>query len=188
MSVERDRFQFEVGKPQPNWDTALDNLNALAMFEMLPALAGLQPDQRDEVARQADRILAIQRGWRDSADRIEFAVDVVKDRKITSYPSSIPDDQVEDARKFLIGLLSPANSQAGRMSFSTVEAAGIAAIQEINPTSIAVNREFAGTVFQQGRVFGFTPPKEGGEKDSDPNVPAPLNTTKVGIYHTHGAG
>lgn len=186
MSVQRDRFEAEVRKPQPNWETVIDNLNALAMFEMLPALAGLQPAIRNEVVNQSRRILRTQRGWRGSCDRIEFAADVINDQRVTSWPSDLPNEQVEDARNFLASLLRPATNQAGREVFPTADAAAIAAIQETSPISVAINREFSGSIFKRGSRFGFTPPVRGGERDSDPNVPVPPRTTAVGIYHMHG--
>jgi len=190
MSDERDRFEAEVRRPQPDWDTAIDKLSSLAMFEMLPSLTSLQPASRTEVVQQARRILASVRGWQGACDRIEFAADVITDQRLTSWPGSLPDEQVEDARNFLINLLRPASSQAGRAGFPNADAAGIAAIQEVNPISIAVKLEFSGSVFQRGRgtFFGFTPPKKGETTASDPNVPVPAGTTKVAIYHTHGTG
>jgi hypothetical protein len=188
MSQQRDLFEAELRKPQPNWDVAIDNLNALAMFEMLPALAPLTPALRTQVVSNARRILDTQRGWTGAADRIDFAVDVVNDRRLTSWSSGVPDNQVDDARDFLANLLRPANSGAGRTSFGNTDAAAIAAILEINPSSIAINREFSGTVFQRGASFGFTAPVRGGATDSNPNVPVPPGTVAVAIYHTHGNG
>lgn len=188
MTVQRDRFEGEVRRPQPNWETAIDHLSSLAMFEMLQSLASLQAVLRDEVLRQARRILASLRGWVGACDRIDFAIDVIKDRKLTSWPKDLPDEQVEDARNFLITLLRPSKSQAGRVTYRTADAAGIAAVQEVNPISIAVKAEFSGAVYQLGSFFSFTPPKKGEATASDPNVPVPAGTTKVAIYHTHGAG
>jgi hypothetical protein len=188
MSQQRDLFEAELRKPQPNWDVAIDNLSALAMFEMLPALAPLAPALRTQIASKARSILDTQRGWTGAADRIDFAVDVVNDRKITSWSSTVPDNQVDDARDFLVNLLRPASSSAGRTGFRNTDDAAIAAILEINPSSIAINREFSGTVFQRGASFGFTPPVRGGATDSDPNVPAPPGAVAVAMYHTHGNG
>lgn len=188
MSVQRDRFEAEVRQPQPNWETAIDNLSSLAMFEMLPTLANLQPASRTEVVRQARRILASIRGWIGAFDRIEFATDVISDRRLTSWPGNLPDEQVDDARNFLINLLKPTTSQAGRARYPNADEAGIAAVQEVNPISIAIKLEFSGSVFQQGTFFGFTPSQKGEAQASDPNVPVPVGTTKVAIYHTHGTG
>ena len=117
MSQQRDLFEAELRKPQPNWEVVIDNLNALAMFEMLPALAPLTAALRTQIVRMARSILETQRGWAGAADRIDFAVDVVNDRKITSWSSTVPDNQVDDARDFLVNLLRPANSNAGRAAF-----------------------------------------------------------------------
>jgi hypothetical protein len=188
MSAQRDNFETEVRGSQPNWEKAVDNLSALAMFEMLPTLAGLPPATRAEVVNHARAILSDQRGWRGAFERIDFAADVVNDRRLTSWPSSIPNDQVEDARNFLTDLLRPTRSQAGRAGFTLADAAGIAAVGEINPTSIAIKLEFSGSVFQLGPAFGFTPPKKGEPTSADPFVPVPAGATLVAIYHTHGAG
>jgi hypothetical protein len=106
------------------------------MFEILPALAPLTPALRTHVVSNARSILHKQRGWTGAADRIDFAADVVNDRRLTSWSSTVPDNQVDDARD-------------GRTAFVNTDGAAIAAILEINPTSIAINREFSGTVFQQ---------------------------------------
>jgi hypothetical protein len=188
MSQQRDLFEAELRKPQPNWEVAIDNLNALAMFEMLPALAPLTAALRTQIVSMARSILETQRGWAGAADRIDFAVDVVNDRKITSWSGTVPDNQVDDARDFLANLLRPANSNAGRAAFRNLDDAAIAAILEINPSSIAINREFSGTVFQQGVSFGFTSPVRGGATDSNPNVPVPAGTVAAAMYHTHGNG
>lgn len=184
MSVQRDRFAAEVAKPQPDWETAVDNLG-LAMFEMLPALAAAQPVVRAEVVRQARRILVTQRGWQGAFDRIDFAADVVNDWRLTSWPQSLPDAQVEDARNFLIDLLKPANSGAGRTLFPTADAAAIAAIDEISPTTNAIRIEFSGSIFQRGSSFSFTPPERGEATSSNANVPVPAGTRRIGPYHTH---
>lgn len=188
MSIQRTRFEEEVQKAQPNWEAAIDNLSALAMFEMLPALATLQDTVRGRVLEQARQILGLQRQWLGARDRIEFACDVVHDRRLTSWSRDLPEDQVEDARSFLITLLRPGKSRAKQTIFLNLDSAAIAAIEEINPTSIAINREFSGTVFQRGPSFGFTAPVRGGATDSEPNVPVPPGTTPRAIYHTHGNG
>ena len=89
MSQQRDLFEAELRKPQPKWEVAIDNLNALAMFEMLPALAPLTTALRTQIVGKARSILETQRGWAGAADRIDFAVDVVNDRKITSWSSTV---------------------------------------------------------------------------------------------------
>jgi len=73
MSQQRDLFEAELRKPQPNWEVVIDNLNALAMFEMLPALAPLTAALRTQIAGKARSILETQRGWSGAGDRIDFA-------------------------------------------------------------------------------------------------------------------
>jgi hypothetical protein len=188
MSLERSRFEAELRKDSPDWTVAVDNLNALSMPEMLATLMNLSPAVRADVLKQVFRILGSQRGWSASVNRIDFAMDVVSARKITSWAHDVLDAQVEDARNFLVNLLSPRSSQAERGAFSTPDAAAIAALVEINPVSIAINREFAGSIYKSGQNFGFTRPKRGNERDSDPDVPVPAGSKAVGNYHTHGNG
>jgi hypothetical protein len=64
----------------------------------------------------------------------------------------------------------------------------MAAVQEINPTSIAIKKEFSGSVFRLGSSFGFTEPRRGESTDADPFVPVPAGATQIALYHTHGAG
>jgi Domain of unknown function (DUF4329) len=186
VSQQRERFEAELRQAQPNWEAAIDNLNALAMSEMLPALAGLTPGLRSQVLSQTRSILGA-RGWAASVDRIEFAIDVVNDRAIRSWPSSVPSTQVDEAMDFIVNLLHPA-SAASRSAFSSTDDAAITAIRQINPASVAINREFAGSIFRRGTGFGFTAPVRGGARDSDPNVPVPAGSVAVGMYHTHGNG
>ena len=189
MSIQRNLFEMEVRKPQPDWASAVDNLSALAMFEMLPALAGLSPEKRKETVKKSWEILSVQRQWKGAFDRIDFAADVINDQRITSTPKDLAEDQIEDARKFLIVLLKVkiTSSKAGRELFSTADAAAIEGILEIIALSIAISREFSGSIFQRAGRFGFTPPVRGNERDSDPNVAVPAGSTAVGYYHTHGS-
>jgi hypothetical protein len=94
--------QFEGYVLARNWEPAVDALNSLAMFEMLPPLARLSPALRTEVLKQALQILSLQRGWQGSYDRIRFASETVTTRSIPKWTSSwLPVDQVDDAKRFL---------------------------------------------------------------------------------------
>ena len=187
MSPQRDAFESEVKKPSPDWTTAIDNLAALAMFEMLPALAGLSAPLRKEVASQAWKLLSVERNWKGSYDRVDFAVDVVTDQQVNQKDTRAPADQIEDATGFSIALLKPAKSMADRAGFGSADVAAIAALQEISPTTKAIGMEFASSIFSQSGSFGFTAAKRGDATSSDSNVPVPGGTTAVGIYHTHPA-
>jgi hypothetical protein len=147
MSDQRDRFETEVRGSQPNWEKAVDNLSALAMFEMLPALAGLPPATRAEVVNHARTILSDQRGWRGAFERIDFAADVVNDRRLTSWLSSVPDNQVEDARNFLTDLLKPTRNQAGRAGFTD---------DRLVPSTVGLSSAIATLELKDG--YGWTVP------------------------------
>lgn len=88
MSNQRSVFEAELNKPQPNWTTAADNLSALAMFEMLPTFDALAAAKRAEVLKQTHRVLMTEHGWTRSFCRIDFAMDVVNDRKLSSWPAT----------------------------------------------------------------------------------------------------
>lgn len=185
MSRERDQFEAEVRKPRPDWTVAIDRLNSLAMFEMLPALSGLNRDQLNDVLGQARRILNTERHWYGAFDRVEFAAFVVVNQSVPDNVS-LPADQLDDARRFLLNRLRRSPSRAGTVAFPTMDTAAIAAIDEIGSASRAINREFSGSIFQRGASFSFTAPEQGGATDSNPNVPVPHGTTVVASYHTHG--
>src|SRR5262245_46951721 len=75
------------------------------MFDILPFLEALAPDS----ATSATTIAGIlrERGWFGSAQRIEWAGEVVRTRQIPNPPPDLPADQVTDAETFLAGLLPP---------------------------------------------------------------------------------
>lgn len=185
MSIKRITFESEVNKPFPDWTKVVDNLSALAMFEMLPALAGLAATLRQQVVSQAWKLLSVERGWKGSYDRIDFAADVVTDQKVDQNDSRVPADQIDDATNFLIELLKPANSRAAQVGFANADDAAVAALQEIAPTTKAVGLEFAGSIYSLSGTFRFTAPKKGDATGSDSNVPVPVGTKAVAIYHTH---
>lgn len=187
MSAQRSTFESEVKGPSPDWTKAIDNLNALAMFEMLPALAGLPSTLRKTVVSQAWKLLSVQRNWKGSYHRIDFAAEVVTDQKVNQNDSRAPAEQIEDATNFLITLLKPAKSKAVHSGFGSADDAAIAALQEIIPTTKAVGLEFAGSIFSLSGSFRFTAPKRGDATGSESNVPVPPGTTALGMYHTHPA-
>jgi hypothetical protein len=82
-----------------SWNTAADLLNGSPMYDILPFLAALGTDS----AISANNIAGIlrNRGWFGAAQRISWAGDVVRLRTVPNPPPGLPDDQVEDARKFL---------------------------------------------------------------------------------------
>jgi hypothetical protein len=69
------------------------------------------------------------------------------------------------------------------IAFPTADAAAIAAIEEINPTSIKNKWEYAGRLYTRGGHFFFTKAatiRHHSQSDAGPPVP-----TNVGTYHTH---
>jgi hypothetical protein len=185
MSIQRDIFESEIRKPAPDWNNAISNLSALAMFEMLPTLRGLAPPLLTTVRSQAWQLLRIQLGWSDSYNRIDFAADVVTDQKFAQTDTRVPADQIEDATDFLISLLRPASSKAAHGHFVSAEDAAVAALQEIIPISRAVGLEFAGSIYSKSGSFSFTAPERGGTNSSNPWVAVPAGTTAVARYHAH---
>ena len=71
--------------------------------------------------------------------------------------------------------------------YPTPDAAGEAAIRDINPTSIRENREYGGMIcrYATGKCF-YTPPNKG-TKDSSHSGFCPAKSESEGNYHTHGA-
>lgn len=70
--------------------------------------------------------------------------------------------------------------------YSSPDAAGYDAVNEINPTSIGSNREYAGVVYRMSDGnYSYTPANRGGHGISFPGMP-PAGTTAVAFYHTHG--
>lgn len=68
-------------------------------------------------------------------------------------------------------------------AFSTADAAAIAAIEEINPTSIKNKWEYAGRIYTRSGHFYFTRAttiRNPNLSEAGPRVP-----TNVGTYHTH---
>jgi hypothetical protein len=72
--------------------------------------------------------------------------------------------------------------------FNTADEAAIAAIEAINPTSIARNIEHAGRIFKRNGKFFFTPAQTlNRSDDSDPGFKVP-GVENIGTYHTHAGG
>jgi Domain of unknown function (DUF4329) len=174
-----------------NWYNAFLNLNGLNMYEMLRGLARLPPALLDDLLRESTNF------WEAvNMPRIAFAANVVKQHKI---PDQIPDDleatgQVQDAKNFLATRKRPAKgtthvpgaTRAG-LPFPTADQAAFAAIDEILPTSIANNWEYAGRIYKTSdSQFAFTQaPTLGRDNDS---YPGPKVDGSIGTYHTHAGG
>lgn len=161
-------------------ETAAHMLSGLAMFDILPALASLDGFTRDRVLGKARTALAA-----GSFQRIQFAATVVTTLRVPTPPAGLPDDQVDDACRYLVGRLKPANSQAGLTSYSSMDAAAIQALDEIARLTSATQREFSGSIYKQGGAFKFTPAQMGGRDWSSSEVPVPRGTQWVATYHTH---
>jgi RHS repeat-associated protein len=79
-------------------------------------------------------------------------------------------------------------SGPGALYYSANQA-GIAAVQNTNPTSIQNNKEYSGNIYlDQNGVYSYTAPNLGGSAHSpyDPSA-IPDGTTYAGNYHDHGA-
>ena len=201
MSLQRTRIETAMSKPVPltdaEWEKVVDDLNALNMTEMLSTLAAVtDASKRKLLQDQAKLVLSTKCGWEGSWQRINFAFSVVNDKKITFYPNDLEADQADDARNFLTPSWPVRGSMAGRAMFDTINQAAVRAISEVNPASIALDAEFAGSLFASMGQFGFTKPARGDvEKvngkwrlSSSSSIPVPPGTTKSGMYHTHGGG
>lgn len=73
-------------------------------------------------------------------------------------------------------------------NFNTADDAAIAAIELINPTSIAQNVEFAGRIFQRGGKFFFTTAITLNQSNYSEPGPKVSNVKNIGTYHTHAGG
>ena len=83
-----------------DWSAAADRLNGSAMFDILPVLAALGAAGPTAVTNISGVLRS--RGWVGSAQRIEWAGEVVRARKLPDPPPpGLPSDQIDDARRFL---------------------------------------------------------------------------------------
>lgn len=185
MSTQRTIFETEIKKPAPDWIKAIDNLNALAMFEMLPSLDGLNAELREEVVSQAWSILSVDRNWRGSYERIQFASEVVTNQQVNRKDTRVASEQITDAVNFLIAHLTPRPTKAVNFSFLKADEAAITALREIIPLTNAIGVEYAGSIYSQGGKYRFTRPQKGEAMSSPSNVPIPAGSTAIGTYHTH---
>lgn len=69
------------------------------------------------------------------------------------------------------------------MAFRTADEAAIAAIEEINPTSIRNKWEYAGRLYTRDGMFFFM--KATTLRSPNDSEPGPIVPTNVGTYHTH---
>jgi murein DD-endopeptidase MepM/ murein hydrolase activator NlpD len=88
-----------------NWEAATDQLNGSPMYDILPFLAALGGN----MAISANNISGLlrRRGWFGAAQRIEWAGEVVRTRRVPNPPPGFPGDQVTDAQRFLAQHASP---------------------------------------------------------------------------------
>jgi len=115
----------------PDWDTAFRRLNGLNMFEMVRALAALDPLDLDDLWAQHSTAAGFV-----NMPRIEFAYNVVHNRQL---PATIPADvqstgQVGDARGFLA---NPTRLQFDRDLTGTLPAPNPAAPRLSEPDFVA---------------------------------------------------
>jgi hypothetical protein len=91
---------------------------------------------------------------------------------------------------------TPSSYSAAGDSYPTADAAAVAALQNINPTSQRYGLEYAGRVYHKWFGLGdysYTPPSEGAAYSSTPgnSVLTPLFHSlgvNAGAYHTHTRG
>jgi hypothetical protein len=138
---------FEDAVKAGSWDAAADQLNGLAMFDMLPALAKLGAGRATAVKTIVDILNG--RGWTGSADRIKWAGDVVADRRPPAVtPASVLSDQVDDARSFLA---APAVSLSAGPAAAHAEVMAAVRSGKITGGGAAQLLEFDRNGFVQGK-------------------------------------
>ncbi len=79
--------------------------------------------------------------------------------------------------------------RGARLLFDEIDSAGLAALKESNPRSIARNREFGGLIYKDSEAdYSYTDPVMGSEAGVNPHRDSvlPSDTDLVGNYHTHG--
>jgi RHS repeat-associated protein len=84
-----------------------------------------------------------------------------------------------------VNLIDPLGLVPGQ-PYDTLDEAGIAAVCEINPKSIADNKEYGGSLYRRDDgKYSYTKPERGGERGAnyDDNPPGEW----IAIYHTHAA-
>src|ERR1700744_5587863 len=79
-------------------------------------------------------------------------------------------------------LMTGGNNAQG---FNTADDCAAAAIDLINPQSIAQNIEFAGRIFQRAGKYFFTPAITQNLRDESSPPPRLAGVLNVGTYHTH---
>lgn len=85
-----------------------------------------------------------------------------------------------------VGFIDPLGLAAGDC-YSNPDAAGYDAVEGINSTSIANNRENAGVVYRrEDGNYSYTSPTNIGGFGWSFAGPAPAGTTAIGFYHAHG--
>jgi len=171
-----------VGRGDGNWSATARALGGLAMFDILPALAQVDEETREQILLAGRGALPL-----GAFERIEFAKTVISTQMMVSPPSALHEDQVNDVRRYLLAALKPATSQANVAGFSSMDAAAIRAIDEIDTLTKAIQREFSGSIYTRGRAYEFTPPEMAVMDWSSSQVAVPKGTQWVATYHTHPA-
>jgi murein DD-endopeptidase MepM/ murein hydrolase activator NlpD len=108
MSAQETFVQNVNGR---NWIAAADQLNGSPMYDILPFIFALGPNGPIAVNNISGVLRT--RGWFGAAQRIEWAGEVVRTRRIVNPPPGLPADQVTDAKKFLERPSAKAGSQSG---------------------------------------------------------------------------
>jgi len=94
-------IQMEAAVRNNQFDEASDQLNSLAMFEMLPALKKLNAPTRENLVKWATQMLK-GRGWTGASERIRWAGELVDRKAFPGWtPTDLGQDQIQDANRFL---------------------------------------------------------------------------------------
>jgi cell wall-associated NlpC family hydrolase len=95
--------QFTLDTRAGNWQSAVNYLSSLAMFEMLPALHEFNSSIRSTLMMNADRFL-----YPGAAKRVKWAAEAVEMGRMPGWqPADLPPDQLQDARRYLQVLNRP---------------------------------------------------------------------------------
>jgi len=105
MAKSNNRIQLEAyivaAGTTNDWKPAANCLNSLAMFEMLPALQDLTEATRTTLVTEANKYFQ-GLGWSANAARIRWAGELVNDDAQPEWtPTDLPQDQIDDAQRFL---------------------------------------------------------------------------------------
>lgn len=114
------RSQFETLARGGQWESAVNMLSSLAMFEMLPALKVFDAVTRSRLIDAGRRFLSP-----GAAQRVQWAAEGVEMNRVPDWtPAGLPGDQVTDARNFfLTPLAAPAGTPSPERRLKVIQVA-----------------------------------------------------------------